>query len=105
MARDKGDVVDDSHLREGRVAPTNSHKRLLANQAQFRAPLTIRHRGSRSASGQTRDDEDKPVDVRVLSRPVQNGIHIVVEADVPHSTGCLILLRQRQHQIHRLLQR
>lgn len=39
--RERGGDVEDSHLRAGRVAPTSSHKRRLADQAQFRAPRII----------------------------------------------------------------
>lgn len=37
-ARHVGGGVKDSHLREVRGALTSSHRRRLANQAQFRTP-------------------------------------------------------------------
>lgn len=39
--RERGCEVDDSHLWTGRVAPTRSHRRRLADQTQFRAPRNI----------------------------------------------------------------
>lgn len=42
-ARMRGDDVDDSHIRVGRVSPTDSHKRRMAIE-QFRALLCIRRR-------------------------------------------------------------
>lgn len=48
--REREGVIEDSHLRAGRVTPIGSHMKQLVNQAQFHAPRTIRRRGSRSAS-------------------------------------------------------
>lgn len=48
-ARERGGDVEDSHLRANRVTPTGSQRRQLSDQAQFRAPHTIRRRGPRFA--------------------------------------------------------
>lgn len=81
----RGDV-DDSRLRARRVAPIGSHRRRLADQAQFYASRTIRRRRFRSATGGTKDDEDDPVDVQAPSAPIQDDVQVVVEANVPHRT-------------------
>lgn len=80
-AREREGDVEESHLRSGRVAPTDLHKRRLTDQAQFCAPLTVRHRGSKYATGWTRDDEDKPINVQTT---VQDDMQMV--AEVPHNS-------------------
>lgn len=40
-SRDRGDVVEDSHLRAERVSSTDSHRRRLVDQTQFHVPQII----------------------------------------------------------------
>lgn len=56
----RGDNVEDSHLRAGRVARTGSHKRWLVDE-QFRVHCNIRRRGSRHVVGGTRDRDNEPI--------------------------------------------
>lgn len=45
---DRGVEVESSRIRAGRVAPTSSHRKRLAEQGQFRVPLSTRCRLVRS---------------------------------------------------------
>lgn len=61
-ARARQGDVEDSHLRERKVAPSGSHRRRMDDHFQFCASRTTRHGGFGSASEYTKDD-DKPVEV------------------------------------------
>lgn len=86
--RDGGDI-DDSHPRAERVAPSGSHRRRLSGHAQIRAPCTIPHRGSKSASKWIIDYKDGLVDVQ---ETVQDDMQMVtgvphpIETEVPHTS-------------------
>lgn len=55
----RGDDIDDSHIRAGKVAPSDSHRRKMAVE-QFRTPRSIQRRGSRD-DGWIIDPDDEPI--------------------------------------------
>lgn len=67
-----------SHIRAGKVAHTGSHTRQLAVD-QFRAPRSIRRKGSRPALERMRDDE--PIDAQTA---VQDDMQMMAETEMPH---------------------
>lgn len=60
VAAARGDEIEDSHIREGRVAPTDSHMRGMAAE-QFHAPHSIWRRGSRHVVWWAKNPDYEPI--------------------------------------------
>ncbi|CAI8592498.1 unnamed protein product [Vicia faba] len=71
-----------THIWPGRASLTDSHRRWMAAK-QFRAPCSIRRRGSRPAAEWTRDLDNEPVTEDVHAT-IEDDMHIMAETEVPH---------------------